>query len=175
MLKLAIEAPWETFCKQLKALFERDTDIIVSDIYEHEYGMDTDYGVAIQVTRHDKFLALDRLLPRVKTFGNVTLGIDLYDEENGEVDTAALLKTLFDGNTIVDSIKTRTDPAGVDWNYVLFKPEVIQFFDDDLGDFNGNWNGLAEDIAREVFAENGRGVYFCTAAKEPFKTIRERD
>lgn len=164
MLKLTIEAPWQTFCKELKALFERDKDIIVSDIYEPDDGMDTDYGVAIQVMRHDKFVALDRLLPRMKEFGNVTLGIDLFDEENAEVDTAGLLKTLFDGNPIVDSIKTRTDPAGCDWNYVLFRPEVIQFFDDDLGDYNGNWNGLAEDIARDVFAENGRGVYFCTAA-----------
>lgn len=164
MLNLAIEAPWQTFCKQLKALFERDADIEVSDIYEPENGMDTDYAVAVMVRKHDKFLALDRLLPRIKEFGNVTLGIDLYDEENNEVDTAGLLKTLFDGNPIVDSIRTRTDPAGVDWSYVLFKPEVIQFFDDDLGDYNGLWSGLAEDIAREVFAENGRGVYFCTAA-----------
>lgn len=165
MLKVVLEAPWETWCKELKALFERDADIDVSDIYEPENGMDTDYAVAVMVRKHDKFLALDRLLPRMKEFGNVTLGIDLFDEENNEVDLPELFKTLFTGNPIVDSIQTRTDPAGVDWHYVLFKPEVIQFFDDDLGDFNGNWNGLAEDIARDVFSENGRGVNFCTAQK----------
>ena len=93
----------------------------------------------------------------------VTLGIDLYDEENAEVDSAALFRTLFDGNPIIDSIQTKTDPTGTDWHYVLFKPEVIQFYDDDLNDHNGNWNGLAEDIAREVFEENARGVNFCTA------------
>lgn len=164
MLKLALEAPWETFAKKLKALFEKDEDIIVSEVYEPENG-NTDYAVAVQIRNHEKFLAADRLLPGVKTFGNVTLGIDLYDEENAEVNTTELFKTLFDGNTIVDSIKTRTDPAGVEWNYVLFKPEVVQFFDDDLNDFNGNWNGLAEDIAREVFEENAHGVNFCTAAK----------
>lgn len=163
MLKLALEAPWETFVKKVKALFEGDPDITVHDVYEDDQ---TDYAFDITVRRHDKFMALDRLLPSIKTFGGVTLGIVLYDEENGEVDVAGLFKTLFEGNPNVDSIKSRTDPAGVDWDYVLFKPEVVQFYDDDLNDYNGNWNGLAEDIAREVFEENSRGVNFCTAAKQ---------
>lgn len=77
-----------------------------------------------------------------------------------------LFKVLFDGNPIVDNIETRTDQTGTDWNYVMFKPEVVQFFDDDLTDFNGLWSGLAEDIARDVFAENGRGICFCTAPVE---------
>lgn len=166
MKKLVLEAPWETWCKELKALFKDDKDITISDIYEPDNGMDTDYGVAIMASNHEKFIALDRLMPRMKSFGNVTLGIDLFDEENMEVDTASLFKTLFNGNPIVDSIQTRTDQTGTDWNYVLFKPDVIQFFDDDLTDYNGLWSGLAEDIARDVFEENGRGVCFCTAPVE---------
>lgn len=164
MLKLALEAPWQTFVKQIKALFDGDPDIKVSDIYEPEDGF-TDYSFAIMVRNHEKFVALDRLMVRTRTFGDVMLGVDLFDEENAEVDVAGLFKTLFNGNPNVDSIQTRTDPAGVNWHYVLFKPEVVQFFDDDLNDYNGNWNGLAEDIAREVFEENSRGVNFCTAAK----------
>lgn len=160
MIKFALEAPWERFAKMVKALFAQDDDIFVGDIYE---GNDTTYALNISVKKHDKFLALDRLMPSVKTFGNVTLGIVLFDEENAENDVLALFKTLFDGNPIVDSIQTRPDPAGVCWNYVLFKPEVIQFFDDDMTDYNGLWSGLAEDIAYEVFEENSRGVNFCTA------------
>jgi hypothetical protein len=163
MLKVALDAPWVTWCKELKALFDRDDDITVSEIYEPENGLDTDYAVAVMVRKHEKFLALDRLLPRMKMFGNVSLGIDLYDEENKEVDVAALFKTLFAGNPIFDSVQTNPDPAGVDWNYVLFKPDVIQFFDDDLTDYNGNWNGLAEELALDIFGENSRGVNFCTA------------
>lgn len=166
MNKLFLEAPWETWCKELKAIFKYDKDIEVSDIYEPENGMDTDYGVAIMVSNHDKFIALDRLMPRMKVFGNVTLGIDLFDEHNIEVNIADIFKEVFAGNPIVDSIQTRTDQTGTDWNYVLFKPDVIQFFDDDLTDYNGLWSGLAEDIARDVFEENGRGVCFCTAPVE---------
>ena len=50
--------------------------------------------------------------------------------------------------------------------YLLFKPEVIQFFDDDIYDYEGNWTGLAQDIAREVFADETRGIHFCTASVE---------
>jgi hypothetical protein len=46
---------------------------------------------------------------------------------------------------------------------VIFQPEVVQFFDDDISDINGNWTGLAEDIARALFTEDRSGMNFCTA------------
>lgn len=165
MKRINLEAPWETFAKKVAALLANDPDIIVGELMNDpsERG---DYALAIPVYNHEKFLALDRLLPGSKKFGNVTLSIDLYDEENAEVDTEGLFQTLFKDNPVFDSVQTLTDPAGGEWTYVVFRPEVIQFFDDDLTDVNGNWTGIAEDIAREVFAENARGVYFCTAEKQ---------
>ena len=44
MIKVALEAPWETFVKEVRALFENDGDIAVSDIYEPEDGS-ADYGI----------------------------------------------------------------------------------------------------------------------------------
>ena len=32
-----------------------------------------------------------------------------------------------------------------------------------ISDFNGNWSGLAQDIAREVFTNDSSGIHFCTA------------
>ena len=40
---------------------------------------------------------------------------------------------------------------------------ISQFFDDNLADYHGNWSGLAQDIAEDVFDNDFRGVYFCTA------------
>lgn len=157
-----LEAPWERFHKQVKALFEKDDDIFVSDIYEGSDDSEIDYGFDIEVRDHDKYLALDRLLPAVKTFGLVTLAITLYDDGNDPVDRAELFRTLFRSNPICESVVTKTDPADTPWTYVVFKPEVIQFFDDNLGDVNGNWSGLAEDIAPEIFEGNDVGVFFCT-------------
>ena len=165
MLKFTIEAPWFTFQKKVKALFERDKDIIVGEVIESDDGK-TDYLFDIEVRSHEKFLALDRVLPKVKTFGNVTLGIVLYDEENtvGEEDRIALYQTIFDGNPIVKDIKDVTDFTGTRHGFVRFRPEVIQFPDDNIGDYDGNWSGLAQDIAAEVFDQELAGIHFCTAS-----------
>ena len=74
MVKLRLEAPWNTYQKKVKALFERDPDITVGGICESEDDR-TNYVFGIEVRDHDKFLALDRVLPKTRTFGNVTLGI----------------------------------------------------------------------------------------------------
>ena len=167
MKKLVIEAPWYTYQKKVNALFERDEDILVSKVYEPEDGS-SDYAFDIEVKNHEKFLALDRVLVKQKTFGNVTLTITLFDEENanGEDNYIALYETVFKDNPIVKDIKNVVDFAGTCLGFVRFQPEVIQFLDDNTADYNGNWNGLAEDIAREVFVDGFQGVFFCTADKQ---------
>ena len=109
---------------------------------------------------------LDRLLPKLREFGNITLGIMVFDEENSDAedDRIALYKTLFEGNAIVKDIKDVSDFTGTRHGYIRFKAEVIQFPDDNIDDFNGNWSGLAQDIAREVFEDGLRRIHFCTAA-----------
>ena len=166
MLKFTLEAPWYTFRKKVNALFEQDPDITVGEIIESEDGK-VNFLFDIEVRNHEKFLALDRVFPKVKTFGNVTLGIVLYDEENanGADDRVELYRTIFDGNPIVKDVREAMDHTGTRHGFVRFQPEVVQFFDDDISDFNGNGSGLAQDIAREVFEDEMAGIHFCTAAK----------
>ena len=165
MKMLTIEAPWYTYQKKVKTLFDRDPEIKVSEVYEPEDGA-ADFAFDIEVRNHEKFLALERVLVKQKKFGSVTLSITLFDEENanGADDYIALYETVFKGNPILKDIRDVTDFAGTKLGFVLFQPEVIQFPDDDTSDYYGNWNGLAEDIAREVFAEGYRGISCCTAA-----------
>ena len=160
---MKIEAPWYAFRKKLFALFERDPDIIVSEVYETEGG-EIPYGIDIEVFDHEKFIALDRALPKIKRFGNVALALTVFDEENiCDADIGIeLFTTIFKNNPIVKDIKDVEDITGTRHGFVRFRPEVIQFFDDDLSDYNGCWSGLAQDIAKEVF-ENARGIHFCTA------------
>ena len=80
---------------------------------------------------------------------------------------------LFAGNRLVRGIETHTDRAGAAWNYIIFEPDVIQFFDDNLADYQGNYSALAQDIAPEIFAENSLGVNFCTAARDMDRPLGE--
>lgn len=164
MMKLRIEAPWYTYQKKIKALFERDPEIMVCEVVESEKE-DEDYCFSIEVKNHEKFIALDRLLPTIRVFGNVVLRIYLYDLENEAINnpTVNLYETLFKGNKIVKDIRTLTDVHGFGHSFVRFEPEVVQFFDDDISDYSGNWSGLAQDIAKEVFEGTNWEIGFCTA------------
>lgn len=167
MKRMKLEAPWYTWQKKVKALFERDPDIDVGDIYPVSEG--SDYAFDIRVKKHAKFLALNQAMPTFVRFGNVRLAVCLFDEENNSDGVALALeqmRAIFDGNPIVEDICEVEDDAGALHGYVRFRPEVVQFFDDDLRDYNGNWSGLAQDIAREVFGAGCIGVNFCTAPKE---------
>lgn len=163
MVSIKLEAPWESWRKKANALFGRDPDIIVGEVYELD-GENAHYGVDIEVRNHEKFVALDRVLPSVKEFGNIKLAITLFDEENSAINPdVTLYETIFKGNPILDRVEDTVDHAGTHIGYCIFKPEVLDFFDDDTSSYNGKWHGLAQDIAKEVFDNDFRGVYFCTA------------
>lgn len=156
--------PWYTFGKMVKALFEGDDEIDVMDVEETEEGEDEDYVLTICVMNHDKAVALDRAMPDTKEYGNVILRIDVIDGTNTDTNQdLEIFKTIFAGNPIVRDFKTRTDSAGGEWSYCRFEPEVIQFWNDDLSDYSGNWSGLAHDIADEIFKDKF-AVGFCIAA-----------
>jgi len=165
MIKFEVEAPWYVFQKKVKALFDRDPEITVGEVFPVDNDDTVDYGLIILVRNHDKYVALDRVMPKERSFGNVTLGIQLLDEEknNAVDDGIALYTTLFKGNPVVKDIKDVSDFTGTRHGFVRFRPEVIQFFHDDISDYNGNWSGLAQDIAREVFTDGFQIIHFCTA------------
>ena len=175
MLSIKLEAPWYSWAKKAAKLFELDPDIIVGEVYELD-GEDGDFGIDFEIRNHEKFVALDRVLPSVKEFGNVRLIITLFDEENSNVNPdAALYETIFKGNPILDRVEDTVDHTGTHIGYVIFKPMVTQFFDDNLADYRGNWSGLAQDIAKEVFDNNFRGVYFCTTDLNEVKNDVKND
>lgn len=162
-INLNVSAPWYTYQKKIKALFRHDPDIEVGDVFETSDAV-SDYAFDIEVKNHEKYVALDRVLPKIKRFGNVSIAVFLYDEENGsEEDAETLYRTLFEGNPLLSEIVTTEDFTGTKHTYVVFQPEVIQFYNDDISDLNGNWSGIPQDIAREIFADDARGAHFCTS------------
>lgn len=102
-------------------------------------------------------------------YGNVILGIGVVDEspEASQIPDEEVFQTALDGNPILKDVQGIIDPAQVKHVFFRFQPEVIQFYNDDqTDDYNGNWNGLAEDIAREIFINRRWDIQFCTASKK---------
>ena len=156
--RLNLSAPWYTYQKKLKALFAYDDDVTVGPVTDAEGGHK---ALEIQVRGADKAAALERLLYRSVSFGNVTLSVNVIEDDVSERTPADLWKAAFAHNPLLWSVQTRKDDAGVEHTYAVFEPEVLQFFNDDLSDYRGNFTALTADVARDVFKDTG--VCVCTA------------
>ncbi len=160
--KVGIQAPWYTVLGYIKAIFASDPEVVVAEDYDKSD--DGTYILVIDVRNWEKFKAIKDTMVQSFVFGNVTVKIDLQCSVNvGEtISDIEKMKKVFEGNRIVRRIIEVEDIAKTKHGYVIFQPEVIQFYNDDLTDYMGNFNGLAEDIARTLFNVDFL-TNFCTA------------
>ena len=167
---LKLLAPWDIYAARLKALFAGDNDFLVSSCrpVDKDALSGGDYVIDIEVSDHEKYVALDRVLRREIVFGNVVLVILLYDVTNDEANPyTSVFKTLFKDNPHALDLVEHVDSAGQVWSYLRFVPEVIQYYADNLADFSGLQTDLAQDIASNVFLDHV-GINFCTAPKDGY-------
>lgn len=164
MKKVGLQSPWVTYRNLLNAMFKDDQEVEVGNVEDDGNGTGI-YTVRVLVHNYDKFLAMKDVLHQSIVMGNITLNIELVcdvDTDDDQETDIEKLKKVFQGNRIVKDFREVKDIAGATHNFVLFWPEVVQFWNDDMSDFYGNWNGLAEDIARSLFKVDG-SINFCTA------------
>ena len=110
----------------------------------------------------EKAYALMQLLPAVRSFGSIAVRIRVIPaDEKAESDYNLLLKAFKDNPVFVKAIKEEM----TDYNYILFKKEVVGFFNDELGDPDGFRFTLFQDIAGNVFV-NAHDVFFSTDHEE---------
>ena len=154
---MKISSPWVRFYRELEALFAQDEEVRVA--YDEEKNV-----VSLYVDNGRKADALAKLLPSEKTFGNVTLKIEVVpaNAANSE-DKTVLLQEAFYGNPALRYVLPVDCPIG-HFDYAIFENKVVQFFNDNLADPNGLCSTLYEDIARDVFED--AGMYFCTETRD---------
>jgi len=150
-------APWVTYYKELNELFRNDDDVLV--VYDED-----DNTINVYVEGEAKASAIQYLLPTEKEFGNVTLVIRVTPSNKGKymVNVNNLLSVATDAFRDNDAVVAVTDISDVfPLVYVIFKKRIVQYFDDNLGDVNGNCSTLYETMAKNVF--NDVGIKFCTS------------
>jgi len=169
MAKLKLSPPWDTYYQELNAMFKNDTSVNVV--------MDDDAcEVKLYVDSGDKAEALQVLLPESVEFGNVTLKVTIVPanepsktryvyNKNSDEYIERVFRDAFDGNPAFYDIVTVRGVFGFSACYVIFRKEVIQYFNDNLGDINGLCSTLYETIARDIFKPD-LGAYYCTSANK---------
>ena len=165
MAILYLSAPWHVYYRELCLLFEHDEEVRIV------YDMD-EQVISIYVDNAVKADAMAAALPSEKQFGNVTLTIVVIpaNRPNLRRTQGSICEDLFYKNPIVNEVYTvdgiMTNPI----TYVVFKKEIVQYFNDDLGDAHGMCTTLYQDIAKRVFKPID-GVHFCTDTKYTSLTL----
>lgn len=150
-----VSPPWITHIHYIENIFSDDPDVTVISNEELRQ-------VRLFVDGQDKAAAIAKLIKKKIAFGDETLTIEVVPCNDDTL--ASTVRKAFAGN---DAVARIIDGSGSavpfydDRVFVLFRPEVVQFFNDNLTDFYGNENTLYHLIAREVF-DAGPSVAFGT-------------
>lgn len=151
------KAPWYSYFDKLGKIFSGDKGI---RIRQSANGSDIDF----YFDDVDKMNAMSRILGPRAVFGNFVVSHH-YHAPNTTVEPATQddYRILFEGNSNVSRIVKSGNPVVGERTYVVFNPDVVQWYDDNLMDISGNRTTVMEDIAREVFESATRyGASFCT-------------
>lgn len=174
MAKINLISPWDEYYNKMVAFFEEDFKVTV--LYDDKD--DNAKYINVLVDNLEKARALEILLEHEKQFGNITLyiGVIPANEIPQEVDRRLgvwkddenyyyLYQSALLCNMNLFTIREVKGLMGSDAIYVVFKKKVIQYYNDNIGDFYGMKSTLAENIARDIFVPHV-GVFFNTTDED---------
>ncbi len=163
--ELNLSPPWCEYYNELEELFKEDPDIKIV------FNENTD-EIKLYVTGSEKADALTQLLPSEKYFGNVCIKIIVIPANpTNEMSPFELIQAAFKNNPIVSYFHSVDNPYAMQMDFVVFRNQVVQYYNDNLGDINGMRSTLYQDIAKEIF-EN-IPVHFCTDVANVGKPLGE--
>lgn len=170
MARIKMSAPWDIFYREINELFKEDPTIKV--VYDEETK-----EIKLYVQSPLKATALNELLPPEMEYGNVSQKITVVPANGFSVngtEGANKFAIAFNGNPVLSRIVTSGEIFSIPFTYVVFRKEVVQYFNDDLGDVNGQCSTLYQEIAKNVFGTVD-GVYFCTEERPYAKMTLSND
>ncbi len=161
---IKLSPTWHTYHRKVNALFGKDPDIIIKDLAKIDDGS---YTYMMLISNKEKAAAIKAILPSTVTFGSINVNACILGPEEDEIipitgSEVDIYKSAFSGNPIVTQI-LEIKASGISFAYCIFKKEIVQFWNDDLSDYRGNFNGLPSDIARELLISER--IQFCISAE----------
>ena len=134
-----LSPPWVEHYHKISAFFKYDSEVKV--FYD-----DDEKEVRLYVDNAKKANALSKLLPREKAFGNVVLKIAVIPADKSLTDEAAEAEFVdaFANNVALSYTKTFNTIMGK-MTFIVFRNEVVQYWNDNLGDINGLCSTLYQD------------------------------
>lgn len=164
---LRLSPPWNTIYRKITAFFKGDDEITVKPLET----TGRNWIITIETPNSDKAFALENIMRTEYSFGNVSVKVK-FAVTNETAKKATILSddlyetylTALSSTPAVTDIKKVKNFVQDEFVIVELKKEVVQFYNDDISDYYGNWNGLYTDIAKEIFKDERGKVIFTIAA-----------
>lgn len=155
-----LSSPWFAWQHRLAALFGRDPQVQVGEVDQTD---DETHIMTITVEDEDKASALKALLDTELVFGNVKMVITILGPQGEPEPMAdeelAVLDAAFKGNPLF--VKTLEIQHGIMLMfYCVMAATIVQFWDDNVNDYQGNITILPADLAEAVL--NTEHALYCT-------------
>ena len=159
MSVLGLASPWITFYREIETLFKEDPGVRV--IYDQD-----ENAVRLYVEDSVKADALTQLLPTERTFGNVTVSVEVIPANKILASCKTnLFRAAFKDNPALSFIQTINGIFTNEITYVVFVNKVVQYHNDSLADVYGQCSTLYQELAKDIFGES-EGIFFCTDKAE---------
>lgn len=158
--KTKLTPPWVGYANKFDQMFGKDPQL-------HIKFDDENCRLKVLVDSQKKYEALKELLPSKVSFGNIDMYIDLIPSNAmvGKSDIASLFADAFEDNPVLEDIIEIPGVFNNKLTYIVFKKEVVQYWNDNLGDPHGLVSTLYQDIAKDIFVGLD-GVNYCTNPEE---------
>ena len=156
-----LSPPWVTYANEVNAMFRDEFDVNVRT-------SDDGYTINLYVKKADKAAALTKLLKPTVKFGNITVKVIVIPankEDTTDVDSMKvvdLYKTALKDNMAFEEIIERAEGLPFAMNYVVFRNQVVQFYNEDLSDHLGMCSTLYQTIADDIFNRDQYPIFFST-------------
>lgn len=141
-----------------------DSEVEVSELIECE--QKGKYEVIISTDDKKKGRALNTLIKSKQHYGDIIVNIKVTDKKGNIYNSCDILckdnivecinDAFKDNNLYVTTIVPQMEEHNA--IYPIFKPIIVQFFNDDLSDYYNNYNGYPAQIFKEILNVNIIGI-----------------
>ena len=157
---VALSAPWYTFAKTVKYIFEKDPDIAVNFSDE----INGNLTITVETSSPKKLISIKKIVGSKRSYGNITVVIKYALSSN--IITLEDYQLAFADTGLIDQIIESQDPMGTD--FIVVNRDLVQFYNDNIFDYHGNITMTLEEAILSIInmGEQAADIAICTKSDE---------
>ncbi|CAG9614087.1 hypothetical protein BACCIP111899_03314 [Bacillus rhizoplanae] len=154
---VGLSPPWVIYFNELKFSIGENPGVTVGPLIP----AGDDYIILVTVTGNEKARAIATILNPTVNFGNINVNVVVSNREGQMIapfscpldafEIAHVFQLALEGNPFFEDVVVKPQlPGEQDVVYPVFKPKVIQFFNDDISNLCNTFVAVAANVFKDV-------------------------